>query len=97
MTKLRTSLMLIALSVTVLASLFAGLFQESEAIKGQGVSLTETGSDMVCGDRLCSEITGYTDSISQKQSTQVLLQLHPKQHVKQTRDKLECITLQQMK
>ncbi len=57
MTKSRTSLMLIALSVTILASLSAGLFQESEATKGQGMSLTETNSDKVCRDRLCSELT----------------------------------------
>ena len=47
--------MLIALSVTLVTSLSVGLFQESEAIKGQGVSLPETGSNKVCGDRLCSE------------------------------------------
>ncbi len=55
MTKSRTSLMLIVLSVTLVASLSVGLLQESEATKGQGVGLTETGSNKVCGDRLCSE------------------------------------------
>ncbi|MCV0430129.1 hypothetical protein [Nitrosopumilus sp.] len=55
MTKSRVSLMLIALSVILVASLSVGLFQESEGTKGQGVSLTETGSKKVCGDRLCSE------------------------------------------
>ena len=55
MTKSRTSLMLITLSVTLVASLSVGLLQESEATKGQGVSLPAIGSDKVCGDRLCSE------------------------------------------
>jgi len=55
MTKSRTSLMLIALSVTLVASLSVGLLQESEAVKGQGVGLPAIGSDKVCGDRLCSE------------------------------------------
>jgi FtsP/CotA-like multicopper oxidase with cupredoxin domain len=57
MTKSRTSLMLVALSVTLIASLSFGLFQESEAAKGQGVGLPKIGSSNspVCGDRLCSE------------------------------------------
>jgi len=55
MTKSRTSLMLIALSVTLLASVSVGFLQESDAAKGQGVSLPAIGSDKVCGDKLCSE------------------------------------------
>ena len=55
MTKSRTSLMLIALSVTLVAFVSFGLLQESEATKGQGVGLPSIGSNKVCGDRLCSE------------------------------------------
>lgn len=55
MTRSRTFLMPIALSVTLVASLSFGLLQESEDTKGQGVGLPVTGSDKVCGDRLCSE------------------------------------------
>ena len=47
MTKLRTSLMLIALSVTLVTSLSFGVLQESEAAKGQGVALPAIGSDKV--------------------------------------------------
>ena len=43
MTKSRTSLILMVLSVTLVASLSVGLLQESEATKGQGVGLPETG------------------------------------------------------
>ena len=81
MTKSRTSLMLIALSVTLLASLSVGLIQESEAIKGQGNYQSKTGSfnSPVCGDRLCSEIekssaspmSSQAISASQKLSLQV--------------------------
>ncbi|MDH3385979.1 MAG: hypothetical protein OEL77_08205, partial [Nitrosopumilus sp.] len=65
MTKSRTFLMLVALSVTLIVSLSFGLIQESEAAKGQGVGLPKIGSSNspVCGDRLCSE---PTSSSSQK-------------------------------
>jgi len=80
MTKSRMSLMLIALSVTLIASISIGLFQESEAVKGQGTYLPRTGSanSPVCGDRLCSEVektapipksshaTSQSQSLSQK-------------------------------
>ena len=59
MTQSRTSFMLIALSVTLVAFLSFGLLQESDATKGQGVGLPVTGSDKVCGDKLCSESTSY--------------------------------------
>jgi len=62
MTKSRTSLMLVALSVTLVVSLSVGLIQESEAIKGQGVSLPKIGSNKVCGDVLCSESTMISSS-----------------------------------
>ncbi len=44
--------------------------QESFAVKSSGTYLSQTGSSgsPVCGDRLCSEATGYKDSISQKSS-----------------------------
>ena len=72
MTKSRTSLMLIALSVTLVASLSVGLLQESEATKGQGVGLTETGSNKVCGDRLCSEpVTSSSSHVENSSSDHI--------------------------
>ncbi len=75
MIKSRTSLMLIALSVTLLTSLSAGLLQESEATKGQGVGLPETGSDKVCGDRLCSESSLISSSLETKTSVHATSQI----------------------
>lgn len=54
--------MLIALSVTHVVSLSAGLLQENEAVKGQGVGLPAISSDKVCGDRLCFESTMSSSS-----------------------------------
>ena len=67
MTKSRTSLMLIALSITLLGSISIGLIQESEAAKGKGVALPQIGSNKVCGDRLCSEPA--SNPASQKEYT----------------------------
>jgi len=36
---------------------------EADAIKSKGNSLTEVGSNKVCGDRLCSEIDGKPENI----------------------------------
>lgn len=45
------------LSIGVTPALpFSDIVQEADALKSTGNSLTETGSDKVCGDRLCSEV-----------------------------------------
>lgn len=57
MTKTTTIALLtitVLLTGTIVGSL--ALIQPAEAIKSRGTSLLETGSNKVCGDRLCSEV-----------------------------------------
>ena len=44
------------LSMGIISVLQVELIPEADALKSKGNSLTETGSNKVCGDRLCSEI-----------------------------------------
>ena len=48
----------IILSIGILPSLQSNVLPEADAIKAKGNSMTETNSKKVCGDRLCSEISG---------------------------------------
>lgn len=54
------------LSIGVTPVLPFDFIPESYAVKSQGNSLTETNSKMVCGDRLCSELTTKKSSISKE-------------------------------
>ena len=47
------------LSLGIVLALQSEIIPNAEAIKGKGNSLTETNSQKVCGDRLCSEISGH--------------------------------------
>ncbi len=44
------------LSMRIISALQVDLIQEAEALKSKGNSITETGSNKICGDRLCSEV-----------------------------------------
>ena len=44
------------LSMGIISVLQVELIPEADALKSKGNSLTETGSNKVCGDRLCSEV-----------------------------------------
>ena len=45
------------LSIGVIPALQPDIIPNAEAVKAKGTSLPETGSDKVCGDRLCSEVS----------------------------------------
>ena len=57
MTKTTTvALLTMLILVTGIIAGPMGLFQPADALKSKGTKLTETGSDKVCGDRLCSQV-----------------------------------------
>ena len=54
MNKKKPLLLLVAIPIFLVA--ISPYFEEIDAIQSAGNPLTETGSDKVCGDRLCSEL-----------------------------------------
>ena len=52
------------LSIGIIPALQSEIIPNVDAIKSQGNFMTETNSKKVCGDRLCSEVSGY--SVSKK-------------------------------
>ena len=54
MTNKKPLLLLVAVPLLLVAA--SSYFQDIDAAKSQGTLLTETGSDKVCGDKLCSEV-----------------------------------------
>jgi nicotinamidase-related amidase len=50
--------LLLLVAVPLLLVVASSYFQDIDAAKSQGTQLLETGSDKVCGDKLCSEVTG---------------------------------------
>ena len=54
MNKKKPLLLLVAIPIFLVA--ISPYFEEIDAIQSAGNPLSETGSDKVCGDRLCSEL-----------------------------------------
>ena len=51
------------MTIPLLLVTVSSYLEDVKAEKSQGTLLTETGSELVCGDRLCSEITETTDGM----------------------------------
>ena len=61
-------LLLVAVPLLLVAA--SSYFQDIDAAKSQGTLLTETGSDKVCGDKLCSEVTGDKHGMENESMTE---------------------------
>ena len=65
------------LSLGIIPSLQSEIVPNSEALKSQGNSLTETNSKKVCGDRLCSEISSEKKEMKKPTVMTVKKELFP--------------------
>lgn len=61
-------LLLVAVPFLLIAA--SSYFEDIDAAKSQGTLLTETGSDKVCGDKLCSEVTGDKHGMENESMTE---------------------------
>jgi len=68
MTNKKPLLLLVAVPLLLVAA--SSYFQDIDAAKSQGTLLTETGSDKVCGDKLCSEVTGDKHGMENESMTE---------------------------
>ena len=64
MNHLAFALIPLILSIGIAPSLQSDIIPNADAIKSKGNSLTETNSKKVCGDRLCSDISGNQSTSS---------------------------------
>lgn len=60
---IKKKLLLLLVAIPILLVTVSSYLEDVKAEKSQGNLLTETGSELVCGDRLCSEITETTDEM----------------------------------
>ena len=89
MTKTILSTIFLATILLLSTILTAADFNPSaEAAKGKGVKLLATGSNKVCGDRLCSEVGGQTVMPSKEKSEEKSEETPKKEQVK-TEKKME--------
>ena len=61
-------LLLVAVPLLLVAA--SAYFQDIDAAKSQGTPLLATGSDKVCGDKLCSEVTGDKHGMENESMTE---------------------------
>ena len=61
-------LLLVAVPFLLIAT--SSYFENIDATKSEGTKLTATNSDLVCGDELCSEVTGDNKHDMDNKSTE---------------------------